>query len=81
MSAQQDGPLDLQLHDEITADARGRKSAELRVRGATTGPQVEACDRGRQEEAEIAVKTFELTQSLRAKWETPDRFTTVSEPT
>lgn len=69
---QQDGLLNLRLLDEINADTYGRKSAELRDREAKLRLQVEACSRGRQEEADIAVKAFELTQSLRQKWDTAD---------
>jgi len=69
---QQDRLLNLRLLDEINADTYGLKSAELREREAKLRLQVEACSRGRQEEADIAVKAFELTQSLQRRWDTAD---------
>ena len=72
ITAQQDRLLNLRLNDEIEADTYGRKSTELRDREAKLRLQVEACSRGRQEDANTAVKAFELTQSLQAKWKTAD---------
>lgn len=64
----QDRLLNLRLHDEIDAETFSRKSTELRDQEASVKLQVEVCSRGRHEEADIAVKAFELTQSLREKW-------------
>ena len=65
---QQDELLNLRLNDEIQGDTFGRKSTELRDREARLRLQVEACTRGRHEDADLATKAFELSQSLRAKW-------------
>ena len=35
-------------------------------------PGIDACDLGRHEQAELAVKAFELSQSLTDKWDTAD---------
>ncbi len=43
----------------------GIEEAELKL-------EIERCDRGRNEIIDIAVKAFELSQSLRAKWVTAD---------
>ena len=48
------------------------KATELRDREANFKLQLDACDLGRHENAEIAIKAFELSQNLRAKWLTAD---------
>jgi len=65
---QQDRLLNLRLLDEIDGDTYSHKSTELRDREAKLRLQVEACSRGRQEDADLAAKAFEMSQSLRAKW-------------
>jgi site-specific DNA recombinase len=45
---------------------------KLRAREAKFKLQLDACDLGRHENAEIAIKAFEISQSLRAKWLTAD---------
>lgn len=69
---QQDRLVNLRLHDEIDADTFSRKQAELRDRAARLKLQMDALDRSHDENADIAVKAFELSQSLRAKWLTAD---------
>ena len=58
--------------EEIDADTFASKNRELRDRTADLQLEIEACDRGRNEIIDIAVKAFELSQSLREKWPTAD---------
>lgn len=67
---QEDRLLNLRLMDEITADTFARKNTELRDRMAETSLQIEAENRDRGEQAELAVKVFELSQVLAEKWVT-----------
>lgn len=69
---QEDRLLNLRLLDEINADTFGRKSTELRDRIADATLRIEAADRNRGEQAELAIKVFELSQALEAKWVTAD---------
>ena len=66
--AQQDRLLNLRLLEEIDQDTFARKATELRDREAKLKLQIDATDLGRHENADIAVKAFELSQSLRSKW-------------
>ena len=56
------------LLEEIDPETFAEKNTELRDRAAHLRLEVEACDRGRDEIIDIAVKAFELSQNLRAKW-------------
>jgi site-specific DNA recombinase len=69
---QQDRLLNLRLMGEIDERTMAEKATELRDRVAMLKLQLDACDLGRDENAEIAVKAFELSQNLRAKWLTAD---------
>ena len=69
---QQDELLNLRLLKEIDTDTFGRKSTELRDRIATLAVRLEATDQTRGEQAENAVKVFELSQHLTDKWLTAD---------
>lgn len=60
--------LNLRLLEEIDADTYATKAQELRDEAATLRLEIERCDRGRNETIDIAVKAFELSQNLRAKW-------------
>ncbi|MEZ5948752.1 MAG: hypothetical protein R3C12_05930 [Planctomycetaceae bacterium] len=60
--------LNLRLLEEIDADTFAHKARELRDEAATLRLEIERCDRGRDEIIDIAVKAFELSQSLREKW-------------
>ena len=71
-SQQQERLLNLRLRDEIDADDVQPQSVELRDREAELRLAMEACRRNRQEEADIAVHAFELSQKLREKWLTAD---------
>ena len=64
--------LNLRLLEEINADTYAEKARELRDEEAELRLEIERCSRGRNETIDIAVKAFELSQSLRAKWVTAD---------
>ena len=57
--------FNLRMLEEIDADSTNR---DLRDRTAELQLEIEASDRGRNEIIDIAVKAFELSQSLREKW-------------
>ena len=69
---QQDRLLNLRLADEVDATTFARKSTELRDRVAAAALNVEAANRDRGEQAELAVRVFELSQALTDKWLTAD---------
>ena len=54
--------------DEIEEGTFATKGTELRDRLSNLNLQIDACDRGRAENAEIAVKAFVLSQTLKDKW-------------
>jgi len=60
------------LLKEIDSDTFAENNTELRDRAVHLRLELEACDRGRDEIIDIAVKAFELTQDLRAQWVTAD---------
>lgn len=65
---QQKQLLNLRMLEEIDADTFASTNRDLRDRTAELQLEVEVCDRGRNEVIDIAVKAFELSQSLREKW-------------
>ena len=69
---QQDRLLNLRLLEEIDEGTFATKNTEFRDRIAQVKLQLETCDRRRAEHSEIALKAFELSQSLREKWLTAD---------
>lgn len=69
---QQNRLLNLRLLEEIDEKTMAEKATELRDREANFMVQLAACDLGRHENGEIAVKAFELSQNLRGKWLTAD---------
>ena len=64
--------LNLRLPEEIDADTCSEKARELRDEEAELRLEIDRCSRGRNEIIDIAVKAFELSQSLREKWLTAD---------
>ncbi len=62
----------LRLLEEINADTSAKKARELRDEEAELRLEIERCSRGRNETIDIAVKAFELSQTLLAKWVTAD---------
>ena len=69
---QQKRLLNLRLLEEIDADTFAITNRDLRDRTAELLLEIEAGDRDRNEIIDIAVKAFELSQSLRQRWVTAD---------
>ncbi len=65
---QQGQLLNLRLLEEIDADTFAAKAQELRDEEAGLRLQIEGASRNRNETIDIAIKAFELSQNLRAKW-------------
>ncbi|REJ79775.1 MAG: recombinase family protein [Planctomycetota bacterium] len=65
---QLDRLIDLRVSDEIDEGTFSRKQTELRDQEAELRLQIEPSDKGRHELADLAVKAFELSQSLAEKW-------------
>jgi site-specific DNA recombinase len=60
--------LDLRMDGEVTADDYATKRQELHDRQNAIALQLQTSDRDGREIAELAIKAFELSQSLREKW-------------
>ena len=60
--------LNLRLLEEIEADTYAMKAQELRDRESELKLQIDSADRNRHEIIDTAIKAFELSQNLRAKW-------------
>ncbi len=69
---QQDELLNLRLLKEVDQDTYSRKTAELRDRVDDLELKLESAKRGHTEQADLAMKVFELSQSLTSKWDTAD---------
>src|SRR5206468_678693 len=69
---QQDRLLNLRLLDEIDESTFVAKNTEMRDRIAALNLQIQSCDQNRAENGEIAVKAFELSQTLTERWVTAD---------
>ena len=72
IAAQQHRLLNLRIEDQIDESAFNRKQTEMRDRLAAITLQTEVLDRTRDENAELASRVFELSQTLRQKWLTAD---------
>ncbi|MEZ6142608.1 MAG: recombinase family protein [Zavarzinella sp.] len=64
--------LNLRMLEEIDAETFASTSRDMRDREAELKLEIDASDRCRHEIIDIAVKAFELSQSLREKWVTAD---------
>jgi site-specific DNA recombinase len=69
---QQDKLLNLRIAEDIDQETFARKSTELRDRLAAIKLQLDVVDRSHDETADLAVKVFELSQTLREQWLTAD---------
>jgi site-specific DNA recombinase len=69
---QQDELLNLRLQRMVDDDGFATKATELRDRIALLKEQIDGLDVTRGEQAEQAIKVFELSQSLCEKWVTAD---------
>jgi site-specific DNA recombinase len=72
LTSQQDRLLNLRLENEIDEKTFARKGTELRDRLARIKLQLDVLDRTHDENAELASKVFELSQSLRQQWVAAD---------
>jgi predicted amino acid-binding ACT domain protein len=66
--AQQDRLLNLRIENQIDEETFVRKQTELRDRLGSIKMQLDAVDRSHDENAELAIKVFELSQTLRRQW-------------
>ena len=69
---QQDRLINMRLGEQIDETTFVRKQAEMRDRLAAIKLQLDAVDRSHNETAELALKVFELSQTLQQKWLTAD---------
>jgi hypothetical protein len=60
------------IDDQIDEETFARKQTELRDRVASTKLQIDAVDRSRDETADLAMKVFELSQTLGQQWGAAD---------
>lgn len=72
LEGQRDRLLNLRIVDEIDGDTFAAKNLEIKDRIASVSLQLEACNRGGDEHADIALKAFELSQRLQEKWVSAD---------
>jgi site-specific DNA recombinase len=72
VEGQRDQLLNPRLLEEIDADAFAVKDVEMRDRAAKIRLQTDALDRGHDEDGDIAIEAFELSQRLTKKWFTAD---------
>ena len=70
--AQQDRLLNLRIEDQIDEETFVRKQTEFRDRLASIKLQLDTVDRSHDENADLAAKVFELSQTLRQQWLTAD---------
>jgi site-specific DNA recombinase len=64
--------LEMRMEGEITPEEYAAKRAELHDRQSALRVQLEVSDRDDREVAELAIKAFELSQSLKQRWLTAD---------
>lgn len=64
--------VDLRLDDEIDEDTFAEKRVDLSDRVSELKVNLEALDRGRAEMTDVALKVFELSQTLRDRWLTAE---------
>ena len=62
----------MRIDDQIAETTINRKQTEMRDRLAPIKLQADVLDRTRDENAELASRVFELSQTLRQKWLTAD---------
>lgn len=70
--AQQDRLLNLHLSGDVDQLTFANKQTELRDRVASIKLQLDAVDRSHDEMADLAVKAFELSQTLHTQWLSAD---------
>ena len=72
LTGQQDRLLNLRIDDQIDEVTFVKKQTEFRNRSASIRLQLDALNRDRDETASIALKAFELSQTLANKWLTAE---------
>ncbi len=72
LAAQQDRLLNMRLAEDIDQATFASKQTEFRDRIASIKLQLDVLDRSQDENADLAVKVFELSQTLRQQWFTAD---------
>ena len=72
LMSQQGKLLDMRLNDDLDQATFAAKQTELRDRIASIKLQLDAVGRSQDELAELALKVFELSQTLTEKWLTAD---------
>ncbi|QDV85452.1 recombinase family protein [Planctomycetes bacterium TBK1r] len=72
LADQQDRLLNLRIDGQIDDDTFASKNTELRDRHASIVLQLEALNRTRDENAELASRVFELSQTLTSRWLTAE---------
>ncbi|WP_437203007.1 recombinase family protein [Planctomicrobium sp. SH664] len=72
LSKQQDRLINMRLNEELDQDLFAKKHQQIRDRMASIKLQLDVLDRSKDETAELAVKVFELSQTLKEKWLTAD---------
>ncbi len=65
---QKDRLTDMRMGGEIDADEFAERKTKMRDEEARLRLQLDVAERNREEVADLAVRTFELAQSLRDKW-------------
>ncbi len=68
LANQQDRLLNLRLSDEIDEETFANKHTGIRDRLASAKLQLDVLDRSHDESAELALKVFELSQTLQDQW-------------
>ncbi len=64
--------LDLRMEGEVTAEEYAAKRTELHERQTAIRVQLEATERDDREVADLAIKAFELSQSVVSRWKNAD---------
>ena len=72
LSEQQDRLINMRLEGELDQELFAKKHQQIRDRMASIKLQLDVLDRSKDETAELAVKVFELSQTLKEKWLTAD---------
>ena len=68
VDGQRERLLQMRLGDEIDADEYAEQAQRLRDEQARLRRQIEAANRDQEENADVAIKAFELAQHLQNKW-------------
>ena len=72
LASQQDRLLNLRLSDQIDEPSFARKATEIRDRQASIQLQLDVLSRTHDENSSVALKVFELSQTLQQQWLTAD---------